>query len=92
MDIVSFKSFTWNGNLAGLSLALVAHDSSFSCVWLFCLKKTMLVLWAYRPISTSITLMSLGEMPGMRLACAIVSGSIVSSFCRASVESCFISR
>ena len=39
MDIVSFKSFTWNGNLAGLSLALVAHDSSFSCVWLFCLKK-----------------------------------------------------
>lgn len=33
------------------------------------------------------TLMSLGDTPGMRLAWAIVSGSIFFSFCRASVES-----
>ena len=30
--------------------------------------------------------MSLGDMPGMRLAWAIVSGSIRVSFCRASVD------
>ena len=30
--------------------------------------------------------MSLGEMPGIRLAWAIVSGSIRVSFCRAYVE------
>ena len=41
---------------------------------------------AYLPISTSITLMSLGETPGMRLAWARVSGSMRSSFWRPSVE------
>ena len=41
---------------------------------------------AYLPISTSITLMSLGETPGMRLAWAKVSGSMRSSFWRPSVE------
>ena len=40
----------------------------------------------YLPISTSITLMSLGETPGMRLAWAKVSGSMRSSFWRPSVE------
>lgn len=40
----------------------------------------------YLPISTSNTLMSEGDTPGMRDACAKVSGSILISFCRASVE------
>ena len=43
----------------------------------------------HRPSRTSRTLMSLGEIPGMRLAWANVSGSIFISFCRASVESEF---
>ena len=34
----------------------------------------------YRPIITSSTLMSLGLTPGIRLACAKVSGFIFSSF------------
>lgn len=34
----------------------------------------------YLPNSTSKMLMSLGEMPGIRLACARVSGSIFVSF------------
>ena len=42
----------------------------------------------YLPMSTSMALMSLGETPGMRLACASVSGSIRCSFCRASIEIC----
>ena len=41
---------------------------------------------AYLPISMSITLISLGETPGMRLAWASVSGSMRSSFWRPSVE------
>ena len=41
---------------------------------------------SYLPISTSNTLMSEGDTPGMRDACAKVSGSILISFCRASVE------
>lgn len=40
----------------------------------------------YLPESTSRTFISLGDTPGMRLAWAIVSGSIFTSFCRASVE------
>lgn len=48
-------------------------------------------LWRQRPMSTSITLMSLGDTPGMRLACASVTGSMLCSFCRASVDSCCIS-
>ena len=47
---------------------------------------------SYRFMSTSIMFMSLGDTPGIRLACASVSGSIFSSFCRASVESCCISE
>ena len=41
----------------------------------------------YLPMSTSITLMSDGEMPGIRDACARVSGFIFTSYCRASVDS-----
>ena len=40
----------------------------------------------YRPNSTSNMFTSLGEMPGIRLACPMVSGSIRVSFWRASVE------
>ena len=40
----------------------------------------------YLPRSTSRMFISLGEMPGIRLACAIVSGSIFVSFCLASVD------
>lgn len=40
----------------------------------------------YLPMRTSSTLMSLGLTPGMRLACASVSGCIRSNFCRHSVE------
>ena len=40
----------------------------------------------YRPIITSSTLISLGLTPGIRLACANVSGFIFSSFWRPSVE------
>lgn len=40
----------------------------------------------YLPMRTSNTLMSLGLTPGMRLACASVSGCIRSNFCRHSVE------
>ena len=38
------------------------------------------------PSRTNRMLMSLGDIPGMRLAPAIVSGSIRVSFCRASVD------
>lgn len=41
---------------------------------------------AYLPSNTSITLISLGDTPGIRLACAKVSGSMRSSFWRPSVE------
>ena len=41
---------------------------------------------AYLPINTSRTFISLGDIPGIRLACARVSGSIFLSFWRASVE------
>ena len=37
-------------------------------------------------IKTSRTLMSLGDTPGMRLACARVSGFMAVSFCLPSVE------
>ena len=40
------------------------------------------------PMSTSMALMSLGDTPGMRLACASVSGLMRSSFCRASMDIC----
>ena len=36
--------------------------------------------------------MSLGEIPGILEACATVSGSMRSSFCRASVLSAFTSE
>ena len=40
----------------------------------------------YLPIRMRRTLMSLGDTPGIRLACARVSGSIRISFCLPSVE------
>ena len=40
----------------------------------------------YLPKSTKRMLMSLGEMPGMREACAMVYGSIFASFGRASID------
>lgn len=40
----------------------------------------------YRPNRIKSTLMSLGDTPGILLACAKVSGSIFLSFCRPSVE------
>ena len=40
----------------------------------------------YLPKSTNNMFTSLGEMPGMRAACPMVSGSMRVSFCRASVE------
>ena len=40
----------------------------------------------YRPKSTRSTLISLGDTPGMRLACAKVSGFIADNFCLPSVE------
>ena len=42
-------------------------------------------------IKTSRTLMSLGDTPGMRLACARVSGFMAVSFCLPSVEISFMS-
>ena len=41
---------------------------------------------AYLPNKIKSTLISLGDTPGILLACAKVSGSIFSSFCRPSVE------
>ena len=40
----------------------------------------------YLPIITSKMFTSLGETPGIRLACAMVSGSVLISFWRASVD------
>ena len=40
----------------------------------------------YLPESTNNTFISLGDTPGIRLAWAIVSGLIFTSFCLASVD------
>ena len=42
----------------------------------------------YLPNKTSRMFMSLGDMPGIREACAMVSGSIFESFWRASMDIC----
>ena len=62
----------------------VEHSAISFVSYSFAVKQPMFP--AYLPISTSITLMSLGETPGMRLAWAKVSGSMRSSFWRPSVE------
>ena len=62
----------------------VEHSSISFISHSFAMKQP--VFPAYLPISTSITLMSLGETPGIRLAWAKVSGSMRSSFWRPSVE------
>ena len=41
-----------------------------------------------RPINTSMMLMSEGETPGIREACANVTGWMACSFWRASMEIC----
>ena len=62
----------------------VKHSAISFVSYSFAVKQP--VFPAYLPINTSITLMSLGETPGMRLAWAKVSGSMRSSFWRPSVE------
>ena len=42
--------------------------------------------FCYLPNKTSNTFISLGDMPGMRLACPMVFGLILFNFCLASVE------
>ena len=82
---------------AHLALALykqrergIGRRYAFTVVFFFAIVVLIVQLFHvkhYRPRSTKSTLMSLGETPGMRLACAKVSGSILVSFWRASVES-----
>ncbi len=66
--------------LASVSLLIISLFNTF--IEFFVSRGTL----PYRPQSTSSTLMSLGDTPGIRLAWAIVSGSIFTSFWRASVE------
>ena len=74
----------------------VSFLSFFSCLlviaelYLYPLRTTNYQLpttnFTYLPIITSNIFTSLGEIPGILLACPIVSGSIRASFCRASVD------
>lgn len=61
-------------------------DISLLSFILFHVKLCFRLQEAYLPNKIKSTLISLGDTPGILLACAKVSGSIFSSFCRPSVE------
>ncbi len=73
-------------NIQVIEYQCVIHIAVSRETLLFLYKCGRLSLVFYRPKSTRSTLMSLGDTPGMRLACAKVSGFIADNFCLPSVE------